>query len=133
MEYNGRVYVYMTNDVIEYDSDGNIDAYRNGCRSWAAVSEFISATTSSAGTTDEKKKHDRNSEVRREFDPIAAEADRMDAAASDVDFDEDVTHGEDSEFGCEDKSVPKPKSEKKEKTDYDRADDVLAALQNIKL
>lgn len=24
MEYNGRVYVYMTNDVIEYDSDGNV-------------------------------------------------------------------------------------------------------------
>lgn len=127
-----------------------VDAYRNGCRSWAAVSEFkeskkdesndlanglfadaISATTSSAGTTDDEKKHDRNSEVRREFDPIAAEADRMDAAASDVDFDEEVTHGEDSEFGCEDKPVPKSKSEKKEKTDFDRADDVLAALQNI--
>lgn len=24
MEYNGRVYVYMTNDVIEYDSSGNV-------------------------------------------------------------------------------------------------------------
>ncbi len=24
MEYNGRVYVYMTNDVIEYDSNGNV-------------------------------------------------------------------------------------------------------------
>ncbi len=24
MEYNGRVYVYMTNDVVEYDSEGNI-------------------------------------------------------------------------------------------------------------
>lgn len=24
MEYNGRVYVYMTNDVFEYDSDGNL-------------------------------------------------------------------------------------------------------------
>lgn len=24
MEYDGRVYVYMTNDVIEYDSDGNV-------------------------------------------------------------------------------------------------------------
>ncbi|MCM1474385.1 MAG: endo-1,4-beta-xylanase, partial [Muribaculaceae bacterium] len=24
MEYNGRVYVYMTNDVVEYDSNGNI-------------------------------------------------------------------------------------------------------------
>lgn len=24
MEYNGRVYVYTTNDVIEYDSDGNV-------------------------------------------------------------------------------------------------------------
>ena len=24
MEYNGRVYVYMTNDVVEYDSNGNV-------------------------------------------------------------------------------------------------------------
>lgn len=24
MEYNGRVYVYMTNDIIEYDSDGKV-------------------------------------------------------------------------------------------------------------
>lgn len=24
MEYNGRIYVYMTNDVVEYDSDGNV-------------------------------------------------------------------------------------------------------------
>ncbi len=24
MEYNGRIYVYMTNDVIEYDSNGNV-------------------------------------------------------------------------------------------------------------
>lgn len=24
MEYNGRVYVYTTNDVIEYDSNGNV-------------------------------------------------------------------------------------------------------------
>ena len=24
MEYNGRVYVYTTNDVIEYDSDGKV-------------------------------------------------------------------------------------------------------------
>lgn len=24
MEYNGRIYVYTTNDVIEYDSDGNV-------------------------------------------------------------------------------------------------------------
>ncbi len=24
MEYNGRVYVYMTNDVLEYDSNGNV-------------------------------------------------------------------------------------------------------------
>lgn len=32
-----------------------------------------------AGETKDPKEHDRNGEVRKEFDPIAAEADKADA------------------------------------------------------
>lgn len=63
-----------------------IDGYRAGKRTWAGISNaprdsglpLNGLMNTEPGETREPEEHDRNDEVRRENDPIAAEADRMD-------------------------------------------------------
>lgn len=78
-----RAEVTLTRDVVKKIVEG----YRNGKRTWAEVADLPRDSglplngfiNTEPGETREPKQYDRNDEVRREFDPIAAEADRMDA------------------------------------------------------
>lgn len=78
--------VTLTRDTVRKIVDG----YRDGCRTWKDVKIPRSTGESNIplnafmntdpGETRDKPEYDRNDEVRREFDPIAANADADDAA-----------------------------------------------------
>lgn len=62
-----------------------IDGYREGKKTWAAIADLPRDSglplngffNPDSGETREPKEHDRNDEVRRDFDPIAAEYDAI--------------------------------------------------------
>ena len=109
--------VSLTRDTVKKIVDG----YREGKRSWKAVNEpvikdsglplnpFINTEPSESRDPAE---HSRNDEVRREFDPIAAEADADDAARAEW----ESTHGEDTEPDGE----AEPKQKKPPMTDEEK-------------
>lgn len=119
------------------------DRYADGCRSWAEFSaeseqpylikrepatedtapdpdfaglgvhqEFVSPASSDSG-----REGDRNSEVRREFDPIAAEQDAMDKMKETLDTEKEVTETLQSDY--------RPYSDDAEKWDGSSNEDVV--------
>lgn len=113
-----------------------IDGYRAGKKTWAEIADlprdsglplnpFINPEP---GETREPGEHNRNDEVRREFDPIAEEADREDAERAEWERQqEEGVGGEDGEAPEKEKKPPLSESEKQEK----RAKDIMAAIHKL--
>ncbi|MBD5403005.1 ParB N-terminal domain-containing protein [bacterium] len=75
--------ITLTRDTVKQIVEG----FRGGKKSWAEIAglprdsglPLNGQINTEPGETKDPKEHDRNGEVRREFDPIAAEADKADA------------------------------------------------------
>lgn len=124
--------VNLTRDTMKLIVDG----YRDGKKTWAEISNaprdsgmplngFINTEPSESR---DPKEYDRNDEVRREFDPIAAEADKADA-------DRAAWEAQQEEQGEENGDETEPKEKKPPMTDEEkqakRAKDILKDLEKL--
>lgn len=131
--------VTLTRDTVKMI----VEKYREGKKTWAEIADLPrdsglplnSSINTEPSETREPKEYDRNDEVRHDFDPIAAEADRADAdraaweaqqaaeqGGDDVDEDGEEKSGEPKE-----KKPPLTDEEKREK----RAKDILKDLEKL--
>ena len=98
------------------------DAYKNGKKTWAEIANLprdsgmpmnAFMNTEPSESRDNSESGDRNGEVRREFDPIAAEADRADADRAEWEHQQQEQDagdaGDDGEDGGEKEKQPKEK------------------------
>ena len=130
--------VSLTRDTMKKIVDG----YREGKRTWAEVADLPRDSglpmnafiNTEPGETREPVEYGRNDEVRREFDPIAAEADLMDAdraawearQAEESQRDEDLDLDEE-DGGPKEKKSPLSEEEKQAK----RGKDVKKGLEKL--
>lgn len=129
--------VTLTRDTVKMI----VEKYREGKKTWAEIADLPrdsglplnSSINTEPSEIREPREYDRNDEVRHDFDPIAAEADRADAdraaweaqqaAEQDgVDEDDEEKSGEPKE-----KKPPLTDEEKREK----RAKDILKDLEKL--
>lgn len=131
--------VNLTRDTMKTIVDG----YRAGKRTWAEIANIprdsglpLNAFMNvEPGETKDPAEHDRNSEVRRDFDPIAAEADRMDAEKAEWERQQretgeaegDGESGEDGEAPEKEKKPPLTEEEKQAK----RAKDIMNEIHKL--
>lgn len=113
-----------------------VEKYREGKRTWAEIAGlprdsglplngFINTEPSE---TREPKEYDRNDEVRRDFDPIAAEADRADADRAAWEAQQAAEQNGEEEAGePKEKKPPLTEAEKREK----RAKDIARDLEKL--
>lgn len=113
-----------------------IDGYRAGKKTWAEIADLPRDSglplnpfiNTEPGETREPEEHSRNDEVRREFDPIAAEADREDAERAEWEKKQgEEAGGEDGEAPEKEKKPPLTEEEKQGK----RAKDIMAAIHKL--
>lgn len=113
-----------------------IDGYRVGKRTWAEIADLPRGSglplnpfmNTEPGETKDPAEHDRNDEVRREYDPIAEEADRMDADREAWEREQAEAADEDSEDEEQrEKKPPLTEGEKQLK----RAKDIMTALHKL--
>lgn len=132
--------VNLTRDTMKTIVDG----YRTGKKTWAEIANIprdsgipLNAFMGTEpGETKDPEEHDRNSEVRREYDPIAVEAERMEAEqreweaqqreAEESEKDEDEDGGE-SEAPEKEKKPPLTEKEKQTK----RAKDIMNEIHKL--
>jgi len=118
-----------------------IDGYRAGKKTWAEIANIPRDSglplnafmNTEPGETKDLAEHDRNDEVRRELDPIATEADRMDADRAEWERqqEEAAEAGEDGvEAGDEPEKEKKPPLSEEEKQ-AKRAKDIMAAIHKL--
>lgn len=131
--------VNLTRDTMKTIVDG----YRAGKRTWAEIANIprdsglpLNAFMNvEPGETKDPTEHDRNSEVRRDFDPIAAEADRMDAEKAEWERQQretgeaegDGESGEGGEAPEKEKKPPLTEEEKQAK----RAKDIMNEIHKL--
>ena len=131
--------VNLTRDTMKTIVDG----YRAGKRTWAEIANIprdsglpLNAFMNvEPGETKDpaEQEHDRNSEVRREFDPVAEEADRMDAEKAEWERqqreaeEEEEESGEDGETPEKEKKPPLTEEEKQVK----RAKDIMNEIHKL--
>lgn len=125
--------VNLTRDTVKRIVDG----YRDGKKTWAEIADLprdsgipLNATMNAEPEESrEPKECDRNDEVRREFDSIAAEADRDDAARADW----EAQQNQNGEDGEEADSAPKGKKPPltDEEKEARRAKDVQKSLEKL--
>lgn len=112
-----------------------IDGYRAGKKTWAEIANLprdsgmpLNAfVNTEPGETKDPVEHDRNNEVRREYDPIAEEADRMDTDRAEWERQQEEAAGESENKPEKEKKPPLSEEEKKEK----RAKDIMAAIHKL--
>ena len=133
--------VNLTRDTMKTIVDG----YRAGKKTWAEIANIPRDSglplnafmDTEPGETKDPVERDRNSEVRREYDPIAAEADRMDAekeeweaqqeGAEEAENSEDSEGSEDNETVEKEKKPPLTDKEKPTK----RAKDIMNEIHKL--
>lgn len=109
-----------------------VDSFRNGKKTWAEIADLprdsglplnMNINTDQTESR-EPKEHDRNDEVRHDFDPIAAEADKMDADRAAWEAEQEEADGDDGE------KEPKHKLTDEEKQ-VKRGKDILKELEKL--
>lgn len=113
--------VNLTRDTMKTIVDG----YRVGKKTWSEIANIPRDSgiplnafmDTEPGETRDPAEHDRNSEVRREYDPIAAEVERMEAEQREWEAQqgevEEAESGGDSEDNGESEEIEAPEKEKK--------------------
>ena len=118
-----------------------IDGYRDGKKTWAEIADLPRDSglplngfiNTEPGETKDPEEHNRNDEARRDYDPIAAEADRSDADKAEWEKkqEEEETAETDGDEGTDkpakDKKPPLSEEEKQEK----RARDIMATIHKL--
>lgn len=118
-----------------------IDGYREGKKTWAEIADLPrdsgiplnSFMNTEPGETRDTAEHNRNDEVRRDHDPIAAEADRADADRAEWEKQQEEAAGEENTDGNagekpeKEKKPPLSEDEKQEK----RAKDIMASIHKL--
>ena len=109
-----------------------VDSFRNGKKTWAEIADLprdsglpLNMNINTDPTESrEPKEHDRNDEVRHDFDPIAAEADKMDADRAAWEAEQEKADGDNGE------KEPKHKLTDEEKQ-VKRGKDILKELEKL--
>lgn len=112
-----------------------IDGYREGKKTWAEIANIPRDSglplnafmNTEPGQTKDSVEHDRNDEMRQEFDPIAAEADKMDADRAE--WERQQEHAGEDVGGEQEKEKKPPLSE--EEKQAKRAKDIMAAIHKL--
>lgn len=131
MEEALKMDVTLTRDTMKI----LIDGYRAGKKTWAEISNTPQDSRPSLNTfintepgkTGNQTGYDRNDEVRREFDPIAVEADRAEAEREEW----KKQQSESSEEGTGKEEDQKKSSLSEEEKQVKRARDIMAAIHKL--
>jgi len=129
----------LTRDIMKMIVSG----YRDGRKTWAEIANlprdsglplngFISAEP---GETREPKEYERNDEVRHDFDPVAAEADKADADRAAWEAHQTEYEGDDEEIGGNDEDDTEQKENKSLESSQEkqakRAKDIQRDLEKL--
>lgn len=136
MEEAQKKGVTLTRDTVKKIVDG----YRDGKKTWAEIDNLPrdsglplnSFIDPEPGQTPDEGETNRNDEVNREFDPIAAEADAMDGDKADWEAQQSESDGEPLEVGEGEEKDPKSMTddERRQKRGAD-IQKALAKLENL--
>lgn len=114
-----------------------VDLYRSGKKTWAEIADLPRDSglplnpfiNSEPGETREPVQHNRNDEMRRGVDPIAAEADKVDAARAA--WEKEQEEREDNEDFSDNKDTPDKKPMSEEEKQIKRAKDIKKGSEKL--
>lgn len=124
--------VTLTRDTMK----ALVGGYRVGKKTWDEIANIPRELPLNAfmntepWETKEPAEHDRNDEVRREFDPIAAEADRMEADRGEWERQQEEAGQDGEKAGDKQEREKKPPLSEEEKQTK-RAKDIMASIHKL--